>query len=81
MSYIFEIRVAGKEDFGTITPEEIIRACIENNVTRINSMSSQWRFVNKETGESILGTISAREDYPESKWDMEHTDKWEFDVN
>lgn len=80
MSEIIMAEMSGKKDIGSITPEEIIRFCIRNNVNKINSMHNLWRGFNPKTKEEIL-IPSFDERFRKDPWEFEPTNIWEFDIN
>lgn len=82
MSSIITVKVSGAKDAGCITPEELVRFCIDNDVDRINSCGCLWSMTNRITGETMKATNPFdQENFPRTEWDSEQLNEWEFDVN
>lgn len=90
MSTIAELEVSGKKDLGCITPEEIVRFCIDHDVDRINHMHCLYKVTQKLTQEEIGDGFTPEElflpidcvdEYPMDKYDWRQQNIWEIDYN
>jgi len=85
MSQIETIKTSGIKDKGCITPEEIVRFCIEHNVDRINYMRNIWKGTKKDEEGNIIDTrdcgINEMSDYEKEGFVFECVNEWEIDFN